>query len=354
MNQTLRDILNEAAVRLRDLPTARRDAELLLMRVTARNRAWLLTHMDAKAELSSEQMQQFESWIARRVQQEPVQYILGETEFFGLTLRVTPDVLIPRPETEHLVEAAIERLASLPAPRIVDVGTGSGAIAVTLAHALPRAEVTALDISAAALAVARQNAQRHGVEGRMRFLTSDLLEAVRGERFDAVVSNPPYVADAEVLEAQVAEYEPHGALFAGPTGLEVYRRLIPQAWDVLGPIPQGLKPQTRVAGCGTTEVVPLQSTGVAAEGTPAAGYGTAKAVPFQGDGALSGSGIDVPSPQGGWLLMEIGHGQREALAELLSVRQPGFSHGPGWEAVEFVADLQGIPRVAIARRAAGE
>jgi release factor glutamine methyltransferase len=272
----LKDILNTAAERLHDLPSARRDAELLLMRAAGRDRAWLLTHSDA--ELPAGQVEKFESWLTRRARQEPVQYILGETEFFGLTLRVTPDVLIPRPETEHLVESALERVRHDAAVRICDVGTGSGAIAVALAHALPRAEVTALDISAAALAVARENAERHGVAGRVRFVESDLMSAVRGERFDVVVSNPPYVRKDEVLEAQVRDFEPPGALFAGSTGLEIYERLIPEARAAL--------------------------------------------------------------VEDGWLLMEIGHGQREELAHLLR----------DWDAVEFVADLQGIPRVAIAQR----
>jgi release factor glutamine methyltransferase len=244
------------------------------MRAVGRDRAWLLTHPDA--ELTAEQAAKFEGWVARRAHQEPVQYILGETEFYGLTLRVTPDVLIPRPETEHLV-AALEQLSLDAVMRICDVGTGSGAIAVALAHALPRAEVTAVDISVAALAVAKENAAQHGVAGRIRFVQSDLLSAVRGEKFDVVVSNPPYVRDDEVLEAQVLEFEPRGALFAGPTGLEVYERLIPQAREALNP--------------------------------------------------------------GGWLLMEIGHGQRDALADLLR----------DWDGVEFVPDLQGILRVAIAQ-----
>jgi release factor glutamine methyltransferase len=244
------------------------------MRAAGRDRAWLLTHSDA--ELPAGQVEKFESWLTRRARQEPVQYILGETEFFGLTLRVTPDVLIPRPETEHLVESALERVRHDAAVRICDVGTGSGAIAVALAHALPRAEVTALDISAAALAVARENAERHGVAGRVRFVESDLMSAVRGERFDVVVSNPPYVRKDEVLEAQVRDFEPPGALFAGSTGLEIYERLIPEARAAL--------------------------------------------------------------VEDGWLLMEIGHG--EELAHLLR----------DWDAVEFVADLQGIPRVAIAQR----
>jgi len=276
--QTVRAALFSATAKLHSLATARRDAELLLMRVLGRDRAWLMTHADAG--LTSEQLAHFEDWVARRVRQEPVQYILGETEFYGLMMRVTPAVLIPRPETEHLVEAVLARVGCDAAARICDVGAGSGAIAVALAHALPLAQVTAVDLSTAALAVAKENAERHGVAGRVRLVESDLLRAVRGERFDVVVSNPPYVAEGEVLEAQVREYEPREALFAGPTGLEVYRRLIPEAWEAL--VPEG------------------------------------------------------------WLLMEMGHGQREALAGLLT----------GWDGVEFVADLQGIPRVAIAQRRA--
>lgn len=276
MGLTLRQVLDQAAAHLSSLPTARRDAELLLLRVLGRDRAWLLTHGDSQP--TQEQMHAFEGWIARRAQHEPVQYILGEQEFYGLSMRVTSDVLIPRPETEHLVEAALERLPRDADARIADVGTGSGAIAVALAHALPRARVTALDISAQALAVAAENAQRHGVAERIRFIASDFLYAVRGERFDAIVSNPPYIAGTEILEPQVRDYEPYRALFAGPTGLEAYERLIPEARETLAP--------------------------------------------------------------GGWLLLEIGHGQREALTRLLA----------GWDELTFVPDLAGIPRVAIARR----
>jgi release factor glutamine methyltransferase len=231
--QTVRAALFSATAKLHSLATARRDAELLLMRVLGRDRAWLMTHADAG--LTSEQLAHFEDWVARRVRQEPVQYILGETEFYGLMMRVTPAVLIPRPETEHLVEAVLARVGCDAAARICDVGAGSGAIAVALAHALPLAQVTAVDLSTAALAVAKENAERHGVAERVRLVESDLLSGLRGERFDVVVSNPPYVAEGEVLEAQVREYEPREALFAGATGLEVYRRLIPEAWEVLVP-----------------------------------------------------------------------------------------------------------------------
>ena len=273
---TCRQALDRAASFLSELPTARRDAELLLLYILGRHRAWLLAH--SEAELTQEQARQFEDWIQRRALHEPVQYILGKQEFFGLAMRVTPAVLIPRPETEHLVEALLQRVPKDAPLRICDVGTGSGAIAVALAHALPGAQITALDCSAAALDVARQNAVRHSVADRLRIAESDLLGAVRRERFDAVVSNPPYVALSEVVEPQVREYEPSEALYAGPTGLEVYWRLVPEADEVLVP--------------------------------------------------------------GGWLLLEIGHGQREALSELLAE----------WDGVEFVDDLAGIPRVAIARR----
>lgn len=258
------------------------DSELLLLRVLGRDRAWLLAHTDEP--LNEEQSTRYEAWVSRRARQEPVQYIVGEQEFYGLTMRVTPDVLIPRPESEHLVEAMIERTPRDRAVEIADVGTGSGAIAVALAHALPLARVTAIDLSSAALEVARENAKRHGVAERVRLVESDLLDALPGTRFFAVVANPPYVAEGEELEPQVRDYEPHAALYAGPTGLEVYRRLIPQAWEALVP--------------------------------------------------------------GGWLLMEIGHGQRDSIAELLL---PG-NLGHAWQEVSFVADLQQIPRVAIARR----
>ena len=187
--------------------------------------------------LTPSQAERYAEMIGRRARSEPMQYITGEQEFFGLRFAVTPDVLIPRPETEHLVEAALERAPKDQAFKIVDVGTGSGAIAVALASHLPLAEITALDISPAALNVARANARGHGLAERVRFLQSDLLDIVRGESFDMVVSNPPYVAesDRDSLEAQVRDYEPGVALFAGTSGLDIYERLIPQAHRVLRP-----------------------------------------------------------------------------------------------------------------------
>ena len=274
MNQrtTTREALKQGASQLHSAPNASRDAELLLMRTLGKDRAWLLTHPDAP--IAPSHLAQYKTWINRRQKQEPIQYILGEQEFYGLVFHVTRDVLIPRPETEHLVEAALERLPGNTPLRIADIGTGSGIIAIALAHKLPQAKITALDISAKALAVAKENAARHNVAERIDFRESDLLKAVAGETFDAIVSNPPYVSTNEKLEQQVRDYEPAAALYAGETGLDIYRRLIPQAKTALKP--------------------------------------------------------------NGWLLMEIGHSQRDALAELLR----------DWSGVEFIDDLQGIPRVA--------
>jgi release factor glutamine methyltransferase len=211
----------------------RRDAEVLLAHVLGCDQVALLTHPERL--LSPAESDQLESFLRRRLASEPMQHITGVQEFFGLSFEVTPDVLIPRPETEHLVEEALEHVGREADTRIVDVGTGSGAIAVALAHARLKSHVTAVDLSSAALEVARRNAQRHEVLERVTFLQSDLLAAVDGSDFDVVVSNPPYIAEGEVLEPQVSNYEPHSALYAGPTGLEVYERLIPQADKVLKP-----------------------------------------------------------------------------------------------------------------------
>ncbi len=210
----------------------RRDAEVLLAHVLRCDQAALLTHPERL--LSPAESDQLESFLKRRLASEPMQYITGSQEFFGLLFEVTPAVLIPRPETEHLVEAALEHIG-VEAERIVDVGTGSGAIAVSLAHTRPLTHLTAVDLSVAALEVARRNAQRHGVLDRVTFLQSNLLAALDGVDFDLVVSNPPYIAEGEVLEPQVSDYEPESALYAGPTGLEVYERLIPEARRVLRP-----------------------------------------------------------------------------------------------------------------------
>ncbi len=169
---------------------------------------------------------------------EPIQYITGEAEFYGLAFRVTPDVLIPRPETEHLVEKVLVLSARFQSSRIVDVGTGSGAIAIALAHHLPNAAITAIDLTAGTLTIARQNAALNGVSHRISFLEGDLLGPVAGQHFDIVVSNPPYVplADRNSLAVEVRDHEPSLALFAGDDGLDIYRRLIPSA--LLGSVPK--------------------------------------------------------------------------------------------------------------------
>lgn len=212
---------------------ARADAETLLLHLAGQNKAWLLAH--GEDELALEVRGPYADLVLRRVRGEPMQYILGECEFYGLPFKVTRDVLIPRPETEHLVEKALELAKSFDNPRIVDVGTGSGAIAVALAHKLPVAAITATDLSEAALTVARDNAQRNGVDGRIRFLPGDLLAPIAGEPFEIVVSNPPYVpnTDRALIAVEVREYEPALALFAGEDGLDIYCRLIPAAHAAL-------------------------------------------------------------------------------------------------------------------------
>lgn len=278
---SLRQHLEDAECALKCGPhpnSARRDAEFLLMHGIGKNRAWLIAHVDEL--LPEDAAASYRELVRRRFHGEPIQYITGETEFYGLPFFVTPDALIPRPETEHLVEKAIELATKFGKPRIADIGTGSGAIAVALASKLPHASITAIDISARALAIAEENAKRNGVA--LRFLQGDLLAPAGAEPFDVIVSNPPYVpsTDRDSLAVEVREYEPGLALFAGDDGLEVYRRLIPASFAAL--------------------------------------------------------------VRGGFLAIEIGYGQSPAIAELLTVT--------GFAQVEFVPDLQGIPRVACGLR----
>jgi len=219
-------------------PAPRMSAEALLCAVLDEPRSFLFAHPDAR--LSPAQLDQYQSMLARLAAGEPLQYVLGHQEFWGLDFKVTPDVLIPRPETELIVEGVLElvsRGALATNARIVDVGSGSGAIALSLAHSLPQASVTAVDISSSALAIARENAERLHLAERVRFLESDLLASVAGERFDLVVSNPPYVStlEAATMQREVVEHEPHLALFAGADGLDIYKRLIPLAFSVLAP-----------------------------------------------------------------------------------------------------------------------
>ncbi|MDA8123367.1 MAG: peptide chain release factor N(5)-glutamine methyltransferase [Deltaproteobacteria bacterium] len=180
------------------------------------------------------------SWIARRASGEPIQYILGAWDFFGREFLLTRDTLIPRPETEGLVEKVLDswRRGKPPGGRFLDVGTGSGAIAVTLAAELPAAKGIATDVSQGALRVARENARRHGVGGRIRFLRADGTSALKcGDRFDVVVSNPPYVSEGEwrSLPPEVRDHEPSGALLGGADGLAVLKDLVAGAGERLAP-----------------------------------------------------------------------------------------------------------------------
>ena len=260
---------------------ARLDAETLMMHALGRDKAYLYAHPEL--ELACGELKRYHDTLQRRAGGEPLQYITGHQEFWGLDLLVTPAVLIPRPETEHAVEAALELLRGMKSARVVDVGTGSGCIALALASELPEAGIEAVDISNEALEVARSNATRLQLDDRVTFSQSDLLEKYLdiSAAFDLVVSNPPYVGDSESdkLQVEVREHEPHQALFGGGReGLDIYRRLIPQAARVLKP--------------------------------------------------------------GGWLVMEIGYTQEQAIRELLA----------DWQDVRSVPDLQGIPRVVIAQR----
>lgn len=295
----VRSALKEAMARLRaaQVPSHALAAELLLMHALDRDRTWLYTHPEAP--LDSAAAENYFALVGRRTAGEPVQYLTGKQEFWGLEFEVTPAVLIPRPETELVVEIALERLAQrgikiqsgAGAPgvplRIADVGTGSGCLAVALARELPHAEILATDISAAALDLGRRNAARHAVSNRIHFLQTNLLEAVSLSPlatshsplpFDLIVSNPPYIArdEAASLPREVRDYEPSEALFPGPTGLEIYARLIGQA---------GL----------------LLSTG-------------------------------------GILVLELGYGSSERVREMVTVQQR-------WHKVSIANDLAGIPRV---------
>lgn len=223
---------------LSGVESPRLTAELLIARVLDWERVRVLAHSESP--LPQRAAERFASLVRRRSAGEPLQYILGEQEFYGLPFHVTPAVLIPRPETETLVEQAVLAARELAARalRFADVGTGSGCIAVSFARAVPKAEGWATDISIEALAVARENAARNGVRERVGFLLCDLLECFAPRPcFDLVLSNPPYVAadDAGSLPAVVREHEPAVALYSGASGLDAYRRLIPQAADRLVP-----------------------------------------------------------------------------------------------------------------------
>ena len=229
---TIGEAVHQGTRLLEDGGTAapRLTAEVLLAHALRRDRAYLYAHSDE--ELREVGWIHFGRYLHERLKGKPTQYITKRQEFFGREFRVSPAVLIPRPETEHVVEAALKRIS--PGSAVVDVGTGSGAIAITLALE-SQAHVFATDISAAALKVAEENAGRLGAH--VDFLCCDLLSALRARSMDAVISNPPYVprGDEHSLQREVREYEPHVALFAGETGMELYARILDDAARVLRP-----------------------------------------------------------------------------------------------------------------------
>ncbi len=284
----LRQILNAAIERLAaaQVPSPRLNAEILIMFTLGCDRAYLYAHPERH--LSSQELEQYEGALSLRSTGMPAQYITGHQEFWGMDLIVSPAVLIPRPETEHLIETVLALIEKRPmvtaAPhkpiRVVDVGTGSGAIALALAAEIPSAEIDAVDISADALNVARANAARHEVGSRVQFYERDLLDGFAPDSFDFVVSNPPYVGESEedTVQLEVRRFEPHNAVFAGHSGTEVIERLIPQAWTALR--------------------------------------------------------------TGGWLILEISGTIADRVRALLN----------DWNSVELKNDLQGIARVAVAQK----
>jgi release factor glutamine methyltransferase len=235
---TIKEAIAVAAERLAHEPMGppRMAAEALMMFVLGCERPRLFAHPEQ--ELTQQEQSRFEEAVAQRTAGKPLQYITGRQEFWGLEFTVSPAVLIPRPETEHLVAAALQKAGelNLDQVRIIDVGTGSGCVALALASELPEAQIEAVDISAAALEVANSNAQRLGFAARVNLYESDLLTSARGD-FHIIASNPPYVGrcEADKVQREVREHEPEVAVFGGEQGLDIYRRLIPQAWERLKP-----------------------------------------------------------------------------------------------------------------------
>ena len=212
------------------IESPRLDAEVLLSHILGRERIYLYVHFDEPLEPA--ELARYREAIKQRVQRVPVAYIIGEKEFMGLTFRVTADTLVPRPDTEILVQAAVERLrARGETPRFADIGTGSGAICLSILHFLPKAQADTVDISPAARAVAEENAAALGASDRVTFHTGDLLAPLAGQCYDAILSNPPYIPDGDIaaLAPEVRLKEPRTALAGGKDGLDFYRRLTADA-----------------------------------------------------------------------------------------------------------------------------
>ena len=223
-------------LRRRGSESPRLDAEVMLAFVLDWQRVQLYTHYEE--EVGDRARGAFRDLVRRRSEGSPVAYLVGRKEFYSLTLEVSPAVLIPRPESEFVVVEFLDVARQIESPRVVDVGTGSGCLAIACAHQKPSARVIAIDISPAALELARRNAAKHGVADRVEFRQGDLLEPVANEGpFDAILSNPPYIPTADIpnLEVGVRDYEPHLALDGGPDGLTVVTRLVDQAIPLLKP-----------------------------------------------------------------------------------------------------------------------
>ena len=236
----LQDLLQTATRALTNagIPDGRREAETLIAHIL--NCTRLDLYRADLLSLDPDQQEAFKGLIRHRARREPLQYLLGMQEFWGKEFRVTTDTLIPRPETELLIEAVLEQFEKPASPiTLVDLCTGTGCLAVTLATLYPTARILATDLSAAALDVARLNASRHGTTGRIEFLKGDLFEPLRplglNHRVDLLLSNPPYVSSGEIptLQPEVRVHEPRLALDGGPDGLDYYRRILPRAIDFL-------------------------------------------------------------------------------------------------------------------------
>lgn len=237
MSISIAETVLQGANKLRKagVPEARREAGSLLAFALERDRSFILSH--AGDEISDEQLEVFRGYVNQRGDRKPLQYITGRQEFYGLEFEVTPDVLIPRPETELLIDTTLKLVEQDRSILICDVGTGSGCIAVTLLHKLPQARAVAIDLSPPALEVAQRNAGQHAVNDRIEFVLSDCFDGIDSHRgsFDLIVSNPPYVADGalEGLQREVRDFEPRMALEAGADGLTIIRRLVTGAEEFL-------------------------------------------------------------------------------------------------------------------------
>jgi release factor glutamine methyltransferase len=259
---------------------ARREANSLVVFALEKDKAFLIAHPEYQ--LSNEEETRLREVLRRRAAREPLQYITGRQEFYGLDFEVSPDVLIPRPETELMVENAIGILREKENPRFCEIGIGSGCISIAILHEIKTARATSVDVSEKALGIAQRNAEKYDVLTRIDLKISDLFAALENERFNLIVSNPPYISfeDFETLQPEVKNFEPREALTDGRNGLSVIERIIDQAPNFLNP--------------------------------------------------------------GGFLLMEIGFGQAQKVCEIFSPKI--------WQTVEFLRDLQGIPRTVKARK----